>query len=521
MTAMTTERRAEHLRELAHGIMSEVSRVIVGQTDVIRDTVAALIAGQNVLLEGVPGLGKTQLVRTLSQVLDLTFSRIQFTPDLMPADITGTNVLVEPADGRRGFRFEPGPIFAHLVLADEINRATPKTQSALLEAMQERQVSVGRQVHALERPFFVMATQNPIEMEGTYPLPEAQVDRFMFKLVVDYPSGDELGEIIARTTGAQTPDVSTVATGDDLIDLGEFARRVAIAPHVESYVVTLVKATHPSDARAHGMTRQFVRYGASPRAAQAIVLAGKVYALLDGRYNVSFDDIRRAVKPAMRHRILLNFEAEAQGGDQRRRAGPDSHDHAPGRRLRQRGPAGRTGLRSRGRTARPARTPHRRLQSAPRAPPHGRTTQPQSRDRPSTLPTTAPIRPATTSGRSTGMFMPAATSCSSRSANPKRRSSSTCSWMPARPWPPAGRRSSKSPSVWRQRSVGWRSPATTTSPQPLSAAIRRITFPLSRAVRRRAASTTFSNPRHPQGPPAWRRRRATMPPAAGRTAWPC
>ncbi len=313
MTTMTTERRAEYLRELAHSIMSEVSRVIVGQTEVIRDTVVALIAGQNVLLEGVPGLGKTQLVRTLSQVLDLSFSRIQFTPDLMPADITGTNVLVEPSDGRRGFRFEAGPIFAHLVLADEINRATPKTQSALLEAMQERQVSVGRQVHALERPFFVMATQNPIEMEGTYPLPEAQIDRFMFKLVVDYPSGDELGEIIGRTTGAQVPDVSKVATGDDLIDMGEFARRVAIAPHVESYVVTLVKATHPSDARAHDMTRQYVRYGASPRAAQALVLAGKVYALLDGRYNVSFEDVRRAVKPAMRHRILLNFEAEAQG----------------------------------------------------------------------------------------------------------------------------------------------------------------------------------------------------------------
>ena len=313
MTFMTTERRAEHLRELAHGIMSEVSRVIVGQADVIHDTVAALIAGQNVLLEGVPGLGKTQLVRTLSQVLDLTFSRIQFTPDLMPADITGTNVLVESADGRRGFRFEPGPIFAHLVLADEINRATPKTQSALLEAMQERQVSVGREAHALDRPFFVMATQNPIEMEGTYPLPEAQIDRFMFKLVVDYPSGDELGEIIARTTGSQVPGVAKVATGDDLIAMGEFARRVAIAPHVESYVVTLVKATHPSDARAHAMTRQFVRYGASPRAAQALVLAGKVYAMLDGRYNVGFDDIRRAVKPAMRHRILLNFEAEAQG----------------------------------------------------------------------------------------------------------------------------------------------------------------------------------------------------------------
>ena len=314
MTTMTTERRAEHLRELAHGIMSEVSRVIVGQTEVIRDTVVALIAGQNVLLEGVPGLGKTQLVRTLSQVLDLSFSRIQFTPDLMPADITGTNVLVEPADGRRGFRFEPGPVFAHLVLADEINRATPKTQSALLEAMQERQVSVGRQVHALDRPFFVMATQNPIEMEGTYPLPEAQVDRFMFKLVVDYPSGDELGEIIGRTTGA---------LGSRRFQ-GRHGRRSdrhgRIRPARGDCAARRVLRGHAGEgdapityARAHDMTRQYVRYGASPRAAQALVLAGKVYALLDGRFNVSFDDVRRAVKPAMRHRILLNFEAEAQG----------------------------------------------------------------------------------------------------------------------------------------------------------------------------------------------------------------
>ncbi len=312
MTVATTEQRAEQFRELAHSVMSEVSRVIVGQGEVIHDTVTALIAGQNVLLEGVPGLGKTQLVRTLGQVLDLTFSRIQFTPDLMPADITGTNVLVDSPDGHRSFRFEAGPLFAHLVLADEINRATPKTQSALLEAMQERQVSVGREVYPLEPPFFVMATQNPIEMEGTYPLPEAQIDRFMFKLLVDYPTGDELGEIVARTTGAQTPELSTVASGADLLRMGEFARRVAIAPHVESYVVMLVKATHPSDARAHEMTRRYVRYGASPRAAQALVLAGKVYALLDGRYNVSFDDIRRAVKPAMRHRLLLNFEAEAE-----------------------------------------------------------------------------------------------------------------------------------------------------------------------------------------------------------------
>lgn len=312
MSVATTEQRAEEFRELAQNVISEVSRVIVGQDEVIRDTVTALIAGQNVLLEGVPGLGKTQLVRTIGQVLDLTFSRIQFTPDLMPADITGTNVLVDSPDGHRSFRFEAGPLFAQLVLADEINRATPKTQSALLEAMQERQVSVGRNVHRLDSPFFVMATQNPIEMEGTYPLPEAQVDRFMFKLVLDYPSGDELKEIVARTTGAQGPEIAKVASGNDLIQMGEFARRVAIAPHVESYVVTLVKSTHPWDARAHEMTRRYVRYGASPRAAQALVLAGKVYSLLDGRYNVSFDDVRRAVKPAMRHRILLNFEAEAE-----------------------------------------------------------------------------------------------------------------------------------------------------------------------------------------------------------------
>ena len=301
------------VQQASRRLIESVASVIVGKEDVIELAVTALLCRGHLLFEDVPGSGKTTLAKALAASLGCTFNRVQFTRDLMPADITGTNVLVESADGRRGFRFEPGPIFAHLVLADEINRATPKTQSALLEAMQERQVSVGREAHALDRPFFVLATQNPIEMEGTYPLPEAQIDRFMFKLVVDYPSGDELGEIIARTTGAQVPGVAKVATGDDLIAMGEFARRVAIAPHVEAYVVTLVKATHPSDARAHAMTRQFVRYGASPRAAQALVLAGKVYAMLDGRYNVGFDDIRRAVKPAMRHRILLNFEAEAQG----------------------------------------------------------------------------------------------------------------------------------------------------------------------------------------------------------------
>ncbi len=311
MSAVTTEIQAERFHATARDIVDEVGKYIVGYRGVIRDTVVCLIAGQNVLLEGVPGLGKTQLVRVLSQALDLQFSRIQFTPDLMPTDITGTNLLVESEDGQRAFRFEPGPVFANLVLADEINRATPKTQAALLEAMQERQITVARQVHRLEPPFFVMATQNPIEMEGTYPLPEAQVDRFMFKLVVGYPSSDELGEILDRTTGSDEPRLSPVASGADLVEMGAFARRIPIAPHVRKYVVDLVQATHPAERGVADITRRYVRYGASPRAAQAIVLAGKVYALLDGRFNVSYEDVRRAVVPAMRHRLLLNFEAEA------------------------------------------------------------------------------------------------------------------------------------------------------------------------------------------------------------------
>ncbi|MDE2867199.1 MAG: AAA family ATPase [Chloroflexota bacterium] len=306
-----TEQLARTYRDQAAAIVDEVGKLIVGQREIVRDTVVCLIAGGNVLIEGVPGLGKTELVRALGRAIDLRFSRIQFTPDLMPADITGTNVVVDGADGHRTFRFEPGPVFANLVLADEINRATPKTQAALLEAMQERQVSVAREVYVLDPPFFVMATQNPIEMEGTYPLPEAQVDRFMFKLVVDYPTAEDLSEILDRTTGAAQPEVTRVATGDDLLAMGAFTRRVAIAPHVGSYVVDLVKSTHPEDPTAHELTRQYVRYGCSPRAAQAMVLAAKVYAMLDGRYNVGFDDIRAAARPAMRHRLLLNFEAEA------------------------------------------------------------------------------------------------------------------------------------------------------------------------------------------------------------------
>ncbi len=308
-----TERQVQEARALAAAVIEEVCTVIVGQRAAIRDTVVCLIAGGNVLIEGVPGLGKTELVRALGQALDLRFSRIQFTPDLMPADITGTTVVMDAADGQRAFRFEPGPIFANLVLADEINRATPKTQAALLEAMQERQVTVARTVHRLDPPFFVMATQNPIEMEGTYPLPEAQVDRFMFKLTVDYPSAEELTEILERTTGAAETGAGRAASGADLVRMGALARRVGIAAHVARYVVDLVGATHPANPNAHEMSRQYVRYGCSPRAAQAMVRAAKVYALLDGRYHVGFDDIRAAARPAMRHRILLNFEAEADG----------------------------------------------------------------------------------------------------------------------------------------------------------------------------------------------------------------
>ena len=265
------------------------------------------------LIEGVPGLGKTELVRTLGLVLDLRFSRIQFTPDLMPSDITGTNVLMNGEKGTRTVRFEPGPIFSNLILADEINRATPKTQSALLEAMQERQVTVAREVHRLEPPFFVVATQNPIDMEGTYPLPEAQVDRFMFKLLVEFPSTEDMIQILGNTTGATAPSVSRIATGDDLVAMSKFVRRISIGPHVERYVVDLVEATHPNHPAAPAMTRRYVRHGCSPRAAQAMVLAAKVYALLDGRYNTAFEDVRAAAKPSMRHRILTNFDAEADG----------------------------------------------------------------------------------------------------------------------------------------------------------------------------------------------------------------
>ncbi len=311
-TPSATRIDAERFAELASNIETEVGRFIVGQRQLVRQTLISLLAGSHALLEGVPGLGKTMLVRTVADVIDCSFSRIQFTPDLMPADITGTNILIEE-EGQRQFRFQAGPIFANLVLADEINRATPKTQSALLEAMQEQQVSVARQRYVLEPPFFVLATQNPIEMEGTYPLPEAQLDRFMFKLWVPFPAEDDLVRIMDRTTGQLLPHGQKVATAADVVAMQRLARSVPIAPHVTAYAVSLLAATHPDQDRAPELVRQYVRYGGSPRGAQALVLAGKIQALLDGRYNVSVEDIRSVALPALRHRVIRNFEGEAEG----------------------------------------------------------------------------------------------------------------------------------------------------------------------------------------------------------------
>jgi MoxR-like ATPase len=294
-------------------LRAELGKVIVGQDAVVEGTMISLFAGGHVLLEGVPGLGKTLLVRTLSEVLDLSFNRIQFTPDLMPADILGTNIVMEIAGGRREFQFQRGPIFAHLILADEINRATPKTQSALLEAMQEHQVTAGGALRRLEEPFFVMATQNPIDQEGTYPLPEAQLDRFFFKILVGYPSGDELSEVLNRTTTKARAEVHQVLDRNTLVELMALVREVPVASHVKDYAVRLVLATHPRTDTAAPIATQYLRFGSSPRGAQTLILAGKVRALTHGRFNVSFDDIQAVVAMALRHRLILNFEAEAEG----------------------------------------------------------------------------------------------------------------------------------------------------------------------------------------------------------------
>lgn len=299
--------------QLARKIEQEVSQVIVGQNAVVRQVLICILAGRHALLEGVPGLGKTQLIRTLADTLSLEFSRIQFTPDLMPSDVTGTNIMEDTEDGRKAFRFQRGPIFANLVLADEINRATPKTQSALLEAMQEKTVTVGGTIYKMELPFFVLATQNPLEQEGTYPLPEAQLDRFMFKVDVDFPTVDDLVTIIERTTGNISPKAEKVVSGDQVLQMGELALNMPVPTHVTRYVAELIIASHPDNDSAPDVVRRYVRYGASPRGAQAMIMGAKIHALLEGRFNVSFDDIEAVAPAALRHRLLLNFEGMAEG----------------------------------------------------------------------------------------------------------------------------------------------------------------------------------------------------------------
>lgn len=325
-TAEHAAQQIEKFRKDVRLLRDEIGRVIVGHEEIVEGVVTALLSGGHVLLEGVPGLGKTMLVRTLAEAIDLTFSRVQFTPDLMPADILGTNVLVEEETGRRRFEFQRGPIFAHIVLADEINRATPKTQSALLETMQEQTVTVSKTTYQLPQPFFVLATQNPLEMEGTYPLPEAQLDRFFFKLRVEFPSGDALHTILDRTTTQTTVHAHKVMTGPTLLELRNLVRQVPVAKTVQDYAVRLLLGTHPTADPApktpggktglgsrSDLVRRFVRYGASPRGAQALLLGGKVYALLQGRFAVSCSDVAKVARPALRHRLILNFEGQAEG----------------------------------------------------------------------------------------------------------------------------------------------------------------------------------------------------------------
>lgn len=319
MSTFNTPATPEHVkqqcaefRDTFNNLLGEVSKVIVGHKSVLEGVLISLFVGGNVLLEGVPGLGKTMLVRTLAETLGLSFSRIQFTPDLMPADITGTNIVTEdPATGRRRFEFQKGPIFAQLVLADEINRATPKSQSALLEAMQEKSVTVAGVRYTLDLPFFVMATQNPVEQEGTYPLPEAQLDRFLFKLILGYSQLDELLTIVDRTTGAHTPEVRQILDGAGILRMQELVRQVIVAPHVKEYAARLVLATHPEGKYATELTNKYVRCGSSPRGAQALILAGKVKALCDARFHVAYKDIESIAHDVLRHRLILNFEAEA------------------------------------------------------------------------------------------------------------------------------------------------------------------------------------------------------------------
>jgi MoxR-like ATPase len=306
------EEKVKAFSDCFNQLKSEIGKVIVGQSTIVDGTLGAIFAGGHVLLEGVPGLGKTLLVRTLSEALDLSFNRVQFTPDLMPADILGTNLVVENPNGRREFQFQKGPIFSHIVLADEINRATPKTQSAMLEAMQEKSVTAGGEIRKLAPPFFVLATQNPIDQEGTYPLPEAQLDRFFFKLLVTYPTAAELAAIINRTTESRPQKVEKVLDQETLLEMQSLVREVPVPSHVKDYAVRLVLATHPGAETAVDVTNQYLRFGSSPRGAQSMILAAKVYALTEGRFNVSFDDIKGVTMAALRHRLILNFEAQAE-----------------------------------------------------------------------------------------------------------------------------------------------------------------------------------------------------------------
>jgi MoxR-like ATPase len=315
--SVTVEKeKADSIKENYDRILGELSKSIVGQTILIKHLFICLLCGGHALIEGVPGLGKTLIVKTLSSILDLKYSRIQFTPDLMPADILGTNMVSEDEGGKRRFEFYKGPIFGQLILADEINRASPKTQSALLEAMQEGKVTVFGTEYGLSPPFMVLATQNPIEMEGTYPLPEAQIDRFFFKLKIRYPSKDHLIEIIDKTTEDYRPEFSPVIGADEILEMKRVIKHVPIATHVKDYAIRLVMASHPDNETATEKIKEYIQYGASPRGVQSLVLAGKVGALLEGRFNVSVEDIRSVAKPALRHRMVLNIKGEAEGLDE-------------------------------------------------------------------------------------------------------------------------------------------------------------------------------------------------------------
>lgn len=307
------QQEVDLFRQRYKDVKAEIGKVIVGHDEIVQGVLTAMLVGGHCLLEGAPGLGKTMLVRTLAEALDLKFNRIQFTPDLMPADILGTNMIVEDSSGKKSFEFQKGPIFTQICLADEINRATPKTQSAMLETMQEGTVTVAGTRYELEKPFFVLATQNPIEQEGTYPLPEAQLDRFLFKLIVGYSGREDLSTILDRTTKGETYHASKTMDGAEIQKWQKLVRKVVVAKHVQDYIVRIILATHPEGEFALPVTNKYLRWGSSPRGAQTIALAAKVRALIDGRFNVSFEDVRRVAVPSLRHRVILNFEAQAEG----------------------------------------------------------------------------------------------------------------------------------------------------------------------------------------------------------------